>query len=242
MKFTSIRSIAKSTLLQRNIPLHYYLQYIKLASDCLRELRFSHLRVVETRRLPVNSYKAVDLPCNTADIVQVGIPVGQFVRPLHQQSGINRLANIDSVGAKIPYGAVASGDVDVVTGGAIMYNDNDEAIGRFFGFHDGLLADTYKFLPERNQIQLNESVGATEIILVYVSDGSDCDAATKVDVLAQDCIEKYIKWQHSANSDNPYSPEGKSYTLALRILRARKSGITLDDIKRAFYSSVKPTI
>jgi hypothetical protein len=241
MKFTSIRAIAKSVLLQTQRPLHYYLQAIKSASDCLRELHLSHLRVVNTRRLTVNSYGAVDLPCNTVDIVQVGLPVGQFVRPLHQQQGINRLVNLDSTGAKVTYGSIAT-DAENIVGGTIMYNDNEEAIGRFFGFNDGLLTDTYKFLPERNQIQLNEDLGATEIILVYIDNGSYCDAATKVDPLAQDCIEKYIKWQFSPNKDNQLSPEGRTYTLALRILRARKSGVTLEDIKRVFMSSVKPTI
>lgn len=234
MKWTSLDAITRSVLQQRQLPIHYYLQYLKYASDMFRELHFDTLRVVNAKRLPVSATGTVQLPCDFVDYTKVGIEIGQMVRPLHNEDGINRLPNVDANGRPTIYPEASSGAM--LSGGGAGMSDRGESLGGYPSYHDGLLQDTFKLLPERNIIQLNQAVGAGSVILEYVSDGTYCDAATKVDVLAQKTIEDYQKWQASPSRDNEYSPEAKKFFHSWKNLRARKNPMTMEDIKRSVNS------
>jgi hypothetical protein len=69
------------------------------------------------------------------------------------------------------------------------------------------------------------------VLLEYITDGSDCDAASKVHPYSQNTIEKYIIWKNSPNRDNDMSPEGRQYDKAEKNLRARFNDCTLEDIE-----------
>lgn len=243
MKYTSLDSIVRSVLQQRQLPIHYYLQYLKYAADCFRELHYSSLRVVHARMLPVDpKTMAFDLPCDYVDYVKVGIPVGQFITPLHYQQGINRLASTNSQGQAQLFPPIV-GDVVSVALPGINFNEYGENLGRWFGYSDGLLGDTFKEIRERNIIQLNQSItGLTEAYLEYISDGTYANAATKVDPLAKKTIESYMKWQESPSCDDIFSREGKKYAADLRELRARKNPMTIEDIKRSFRKGQRASI
>src|ERR1051325_10022357 len=102
MTWYSLDMITRSILMQRGYPIHWYIDFLKYSTECLRELTFDVLKVINSVKLPVNSYKAVTLPCNYVDWVKVGYATGQWVHPL-AQGPINRLNNYDANGVKIPY-------------------------------------------------------------------------------------------------------------------------------------------
>lgn len=237
MKYTSIDKITRSILAQKGYTIHWYFQTLKLASDALRELTLDSLLVVHTKKYPVNEYKAFPLPCNYVDWVKVGLIKGQFVRPLVQFDGINRLNNFDANGNPILYGREVV-DTDYYWDVPeffrdILMNEYDEHKGRFFGHRQNGQYDGFKVLPERNEIQLSEYIDADYVVIEYISDGvSDADAATKVDINAQRAIEAYDFWKSSKNRDNPFSPEAEAFNMAHRVLRARKNKLTADDVKR----------
>lgn len=233
MKFTSLDTITRSVLQQRQLPIHYYLQYLKFASDCFRELHFDTLRVVNEVVLPVGDDGFVPFPCDYVDYVKIGLPLGQMVKPLHQATGLSGLE--DTSPALPVFG-------DPLFDESLHTNDNGEVIGRYYSYSDDLLQDTYKVVKSRGGIQLNKALAVQEIYLSYISDGTYCDAATKVDPLAQEAIETYQKWKCSRNADNWQSPEGQLHKTAIKRLRARLSGLTLDDIKRSLYAATKPTL
>jgi hypothetical protein len=241
MKFTSLNHIVKSVLNQKGYSIHWYYQYLKYATDCLRELHFSTLRVIQTRKIPVNAYNAFPAPCNMVDWVKVGLPNGQFVRPLVQHDGINRLNNFDDDGNITTYsGTQTTGETTWAETGYwdVVVNDYGEHLGRNFGHRNSNIKDGFKFLPEREEFQLSEAISAEYAILEFISDGTELsDAATKVDALAQRAIETYVIWKGSKNRDNDQSPEANGHWAAVRVLRARKDPLKKEDIVRAMNRS-----
>lgn len=245
MRWTTLDEMVSNVLLQRGKSIHWYLQYLTYACNCLRELHFDTLRVVNTEKLLLNSYYAVTIPCDYVDFVRIGVPNGQFVQPLVNRPGINRLNNREDGGGKIPYGS-ANDDSDMI------YNvlpgnhtTSGESIGRYFGFQARMISDGYKIVKERNEIQFDENIGTNYIILEYISDGNHADAATKITPYAQATIDAYIKWQEKENSRTYGEMEKErakqEFENQSRKLRARMSDLTLDDIKRVMrtHGSIK---
>jgi hypothetical protein len=244
MKYVKLDHIVRSVLHQKQLTQHWYLQFLKYASDCLRELTFDTLKTINTRRLPVTDYKAVVLPCDFVDWTKVGIEVNQKIQPLVQTSGINRLNKFDDSGNKTVFGTGSSVDAIWATG---LFADYGATLGRWYGVGAGFEGDTFKYLPERNEIQLNESLDVTEIVLEYISNGAGVDAATKVDPYAQKTIEAYIDWQYKLHSRaygiSERREAEREYYQQLRFLRARKSDLnTIEDFKRSVIRGYKASI
>ena len=48
MKWYSLNAIVRNVLLRRGYPLHYYMQFLVNAKDCLREMSLDSLDVINT--------------------------------------------------------------------------------------------------------------------------------------------------------------------------------------------------
>lgn len=244
MKYTTIDKIVRSLLIQKRCPLHYYLEYAKYAIDCIRELTFDSLRLVNTTLLTVDEdCYCADLPCDYVDWTKVGLKQGQFVQPITQRETINRLHNYSITGAIIPYGDANTVNLDFpFWPGYWMFQNIDdlgENVGRLFGYNTGIATNGFKIIPERGQIQFTESIETTTVVLEYISDGQTSNNASQVDPYAQAVIEAYIRWRTSPNSDVDRSPEGIAYANARRLFRARKDELTIADIKQILYRNYK---
>jgi hypothetical protein len=250
MQFANLDMIVKNKLLQDGKPIHWYIEYLVHATACLRELAQDSLRVVNTVRLPINDYKAADIPEDYSDYVTVGIGVGQFIKPIPQMDTINNLRVRDSTGAYTTYANLGQTSEAGATfygfspGWNWMWNINEfgETQGRFFGGGGGDTTNGFKIIPERRQIQFSETIQVDEFVLIYVSDGQSADNFTKVDSRAFNAIAAYIDWKASPNRNNHYSPEGKLYTNKKRLLRAATDSFTIPDIKNTFWKAYKATL
>ena len=118
----------------------------------------------------------------------------------------------------------------------VRYNDYGENIGRSFGFGAGHQEDTFQIFKERNQIQLDQTYSVENIVLQYVSDGQEADAATQIDPYAIKTIQAYIGWQTRENNRNYNMGERQmaqnEYVRERKILRARKADWSVEKIKR----------
>ena len=242
---TSLDKIVRTALLKKGYPLHYYVQFLIYARECLKELTQDDLKVFNTKLLPVNSYDAVDLPSDYLDYVTVGIMTNQGVRPLVEDRKLNVLNNFDENFNPIKYSnTTAIADSNNLYYGAlsftnwytVRFNSFGEGLGRSFGAK-GRYSDTFIVVKERNQIQLNEAMdGLDYLYLQYVSDGSDSGSATTLDPYAEMTIQAYCNWMHKENN-RTYSANDRmiakgEYTQQRGILRARKSDLTLEVLKR----------
>lgn len=253
----SLDATTRNFLVKRGYSFHWYIQCLVYATECLRELSMDDLKVVNTKKLPVDpNTNAVELPDDYLDYCDIGIEVGQLVKPLVETDKINPIVARNSTFAPTTYSQNATDAAgNVIYYGAlypyywntVFWNDYGEFTGRLFGYAGGNQDDTFSVFPQRNQIQLSETLSCTNIILQYISDGMDSDAATQITPYAYDTISSYILYQLKENS-RTYS-EGEAararqlYIDARLILRARMSDLTVERLKRsiqkATYASPK---
>lgn len=219
MAYNSLDKIVRSVLLQRGLSIHFYLQYLVYARDCLRELSCDVLKTINYTLLTVDEWNEADLPCGYLDAIGVGFEVGQNIRPLVQDNSLNSLINYDSSGDRISFNQAALsatprdnfliGQENLNYAWALNFsngwnyysrNDYGESLGRMFGYR-GVYNDTYKIIPERCKIKINEGVSTTgKFVLTWIGDGSCSNAATMITTYAVGTIEAYIKWQAKLNN------------------------------------------
>lgn len=240
---SSIDNIIRAILLRKSYTIHWYLDALLAARDCLREITFDDLQIINTELVPLNDAFAAQIPNGAADIVKVGVRVGQFVRPLVRVNNINPMEFMEE-GISEPYSDLVAQNSSSIfnslsTGNfwrTITWNQYGENVGRLFGYNGGY-SDTYQVFPERNEIQCNESIGFDAIVVEYIGDGMNIDAATHIDPYAIATIEAYILWQFKEmNRSYNEGEKERARQLYLKergILRARKVNWSISAIKRA---------
>lgn len=242
MKLYTLDAIVRNTLIKRGYPLHYYIQFLVYGKDILRELSLHHVQVVNTKRIPLDAENEIQLPEDYADFVEVGVPVGQKVRPLVRDTNLNRLPNYDTQFNITEYTQSNQSNPPIIYNylfplywNTVTYNQYGENIGRLYGWGAGNPSDTFNVIPERNVIKINEQLSVDNIVLTYISDGTSSDAATRITPYAFDSIEKGIIWQYKENtriySEGERARAKSLFTNAVQILRASDS-ITIEEIKR----------
>lgn len=250
MTITTLDAITRNFLMKRRYPFHFYIECLVYSTEALRELSMDDLKVVNTAKLPVDqNTNAVELPNDYMDYVDVGIEAGQSVKPLVESSKINPLIARNSDFDPTTYGQLASqnsnnilyyGSLYPYYWNTVFWNSNGEFTGRLFGM-TGNQDDTFSVFPERNQIQLRESLCVSHIVLQYISDGMNSDAATQITPYAYQTISNYILWQMKENS-RTYSDSEAQRAKGLYIeerlkLRARLSDLTVERLKRSLQNA-----
>lgn len=250
MKLYTLDNIVRSALADRGYPLHFYLQFLQYGIDALRMLNFDVLQSIKSVRLPVNSYKAVTLPCDFVDIVKLGTETGQYVVEWGPKDSLNRLNDFDANGNKIPYGdpESESGLLPNDWEGfwlSNFVNDKGEHKGRIFNNFPAF-RNSYKLLRERNEIQLDTAFEGQEIVLEYISDGLTVDASNAIHPYAIDAIKAYIFWkmkEHARqyNLSERRIAEDQFYN-QLRLLKGRMNDMDYTTIVRAMARRYGPVI
>lgn len=242
----SLDQIVKNILLKRRYPIHYYLDFIIPAKDCLRELSFD--LPIETLRyqiITLNSINQGELPNDYHDFARVSVRINQYLHPLVEDNSLDTIPNYDSNFTEQPYSSGVATDTaattSLYTGYAAPYwymtnwNSFGENLGRQFG-GVGTMADTFKIDKRRNIIKVNEYLSVTEVVLEYIGNGVDADSATHVDPYCQATIEAYCMWQFYLNNRTYSQGEADDmevkYNNQVSKLIARLSDLTLDKFKR----------
>lgn len=221
--FPNLDTITRSVLMQKGYSLHWYVQFLKYAADCLRELKFDSLPAFQTRIFDISATGTIFMPQDTVDVISVDHMHGQFTRPMIRQTDINTLPNLDS------------------QGNAILYeNDNYwfvEEYNRYATRHHGT-RQGFVYLPQLKTIQLTQGIRDKKVLVKFMDLGSNTDSATEVHPYAQATIEAYMKWQYKENtrsySGGERQMEENKYYNQLRILRGRIDPISCDDIVNIF--------
>lgn len=250
MKTYTLDNLVRQTLASRGYPIHWYIQFLHYGVQAVRELNFDVLQSVKSVRLPVNSYKAVTLPCDFVDYIRVGTEIGQYVLPWAERDGMNRLNKFDTNGNKIPYG-----DIEATNGllpnnwEGFWYtnyiNDKGEHLGRIFN-NKPSFRNSFVLLRERGEMQLDTDVDNSEIVLDYITDGTSVTSVNAVHPYASAAIEAYIVWKMKDHSRAFNLSERQlakdEYYNQQRILRARMNNMDIQDIERSLGRNYGPTI
>lgn len=250
MTVISLDKIVKNILLKRRYPWHYYLEFLIYAKDILREIAFD-TDIIPSRYklLPVENF-TVQLPDDFVDYVSVSVRVDQYIHPLAEDVALQTVPNFDSNFQVQPYvqGVATEPNGNGLSGYYSGYtwpfsywytynwNSWGENTGRQFG-GIGTYIDTFKIDRSKNIIKINEGLsGVSELLLTYISNGMDADSATHIDSYAQQPIESGSLWQFKEHNRTYSAGEAERqrqiYLTDVKILRARKSSITIDNLKR----------
>ena len=250
MKTYTLDNIVRSALLDKGYSMHWYLQFLKYGIDGLRMLNFDVLQNVKSVRLPVNSYKAVTLPCDFVDYIRIGDELGQYIMPWGEKESFNRLNKFDANGNKIAYG-----DIEAVNGllpadwEGFWYtnyvNDKGEHLGRIFNNFSSF-RNSFEIIRERNEMQLDTSYTGTEITMDYLTDGLTADASSAIHPYAIDAITSYIFWkmkEHSRQYNMGERAAAKEeFYNQLRLLKGRMNGMDVNQIRRSLAGGYGPVI
>lgn len=249
MQFATLDIITRRSLLEKGLPIHYYLEYLVHGASAIRELSKDTLKIINAANLPLNTtYYTVDLPSDFVDDIAVCLPVDGLLQDIPKQPALSPLRIHDATtGAFVQNTTVETTDDQTFFGfpGAWNWywnvNDYGEPTGRFFGAGGGSSAG-YKVIKERRQIQFTGNVDGQSIVLLYISNGQSADNATQVDWLAFRAIQAYTNWMSSPNASIKDSPEGSTYYNEKRLLRSNLSDLTTTDIKNIVRGAYRATI
>ncbi len=243
--------IVRRGLLEAGLPIHYYLEFLLHSGTALRELTFSTLKIINVVDLPVDNTGNIKIPNDFIDDISVCIPSGQAIKELPKQDWINPLRiHSATTGQYTTYTDLTSnnpqiwdGSFPLVGGFSWFWNVNSfgEPTGQFYGSRGGT-SSGYAVFKEQRRIQLSENLIGTNVILLYISDGSSVDNATQIDPQAWACINAFINWKRSPNRDNKDSAEGRNFYNQMRTLVARLDPLTPEDIINTLHNAYTATI
>ncbi len=252
----SLDQITRNVLLRKGYSLHWYMQAILFAKDCLRQLVEDDLQVTNSKIIPVDqTTNCAVIPSDFLDYIVVGYRNGQAIVPLVESNSLDDIDNYDSDWNSVRIGsenAAASNSNSNLYGyygfGSWFvnhYNNWGENVGRFYG--GVAYYDTFKIIKKRNVIKINNALSLCNIALVYISNGMDSSTATQITPYAQETIESYIYYQFKLNNRTSSLGEIKmaedDYIKNRIILRARMSDLDVPRLKRIVhrnsYSSPK---
>jgi len=239
MVLATMDEIVRRGLLDNSLPIHFYAEFLYHGCTCIRELNYDTLQIVNTVNLPTNDYAAADLPDDFDDDIAVCVPSADRLLHLPKQENLNPIRIHSTVtGEFVPYvnQDTSNGNPNVFYGFATGYNyywnvnDYAEFTGRRFGAHGGI-AQGYKVVKERRQIQMSDNFINNNIILMYISNGQSANSATQIDYKAFQTIRDFQDWQRSPNKGNDNSPEGRKFYNSKRLLKARLNDLTKTDVQ-----------
>lgn len=245
MTVTSLDQIVRNFIMKRSYTIHWWVEFMVYAKECLRELALDDLKIINTKLLTVGDQNQADLPSDYVDYVEVGVQVGQNVKPLVETDKINPLVNRDSSFNPINYNENTEnitdpqpfyGALSPFSWNQVSWNEYGEFTGRMFGMGAGVQDDVFSVFPERNQIQLTENLSVDHILLRYISSGMSVDAASQITPYAYQTISTYIMWQMKENtrtySEGEKERAKQEHISQRQILRARVSDLNEEVLTR----------
>jgi len=242
MEFATVDMICRRILIERGLPIHYYVEAMAHCCAAVRELTKDTLKSIKAANIPVNEYNSGNIPSDFTDDIAVCIPVNGLLQPLPKNDNINPIIQHDATtGAFVPYPSLDSSEETFFgfpAGYGWYWNVNEygESTGGYFGSKGGTTAG-YKVIKERRQIQFTGTVQGNSFILLYISNGQHPDDITQVDWRSFSSIQSYYDWKASPNYSIKDSPEAMTYYNERRKLVASLDDITKADILNILRSS-----
>lgn len=250
MTTVTIDKIIRKHLAKKGIPLHYYVDYLLLAQDCLRDMHFDTLQSLEVTTLPVDAdTDLVNLPADCVEPILVGIEVGDKIRPLSEDYRVNDRQNSTN-DLDFPEGSDYRGQDEISHSNYGVYLDsfyttNREFRGRAFGFVP-TYDQSYRILRDSGQLRINnKNNDVTDIYLSYLSSFKQVSSQSVVHPYAENAMYVYMDWKAADNTNNASLAmyKKREFTNEHRKLRARMAKWSPQKIirsaRRYYQASIK---
>jgi len=167
MILQSLDGVVTGLLFKKRLPMHYYLEFLFHASDCVRETGFDIWSDIKVLKPTLNSVNAFAVPEDFVKVMSFGSVEGQRFTPWLEDNTLVRHRLTDT-------------DGNLVKPSSDDYNK-----------------DSYLYLPERGEIQVNTAnTDPTNLVLYYATDQSQANVGTVIHPHLIDLVEKSIWYGH----------------------------------------------
>jgi len=250
MKTRTLDHIVRNTLLDLQLPLHYYVRFLHYGIRCLEELNYDIPINVKITKLDVTSYQRAILPSDFVDVVDVSAKYGEHLLQLSLDPELNTSYNYEEGTTnkiKFPDPAPVSFDNELIYSTVNNFGQYNE-VGENIGRHFGLAADqkqSYNIDKINGELVFDNALSVSEVTVTYVSDGITTSSANTVTPYAEDTINKYIKYQRSLNSNAAANKIGllkQEFVLAKKKLKSRLNALSFADILRSIRRGIHGSI
>lgn len=185
----TLDEVIRKTLHKADLPLHYYIKYLVIAKDGLRELNFSILPCEKTEELALDSNKEATLPVDFVGEVAVYRLDGDKLVELPHNHLISSFDNTEPY--EVTDAVLSSGDVH-----ALYADEFRSDLGRQFG-QVYPRVNGYRIITELNKIRLDNSSDLEKVYLKYVTMPQLVSNKTLIHPFIEPAIVAYINWKVS---------------------------------------------
>lgn len=246
----TIDVIVREALMDCGYPIHYYLRFLNWALRGLREFTFDFPINIKEAKLNVTDYNAVIVPTGFVGACRVSIISGDLVLPIVHNTKLNGLYNFDSTGKKIKYSKPSEEELLIDYYRLYAFEDNVNSNGEYLGRHFGYVGSkvlSYKYIPERGEIQFSADLAESQIHLTYITDGVSVTSANVIHPYLGELLNAWIMRKKAMlmKERGPVHPTFwiQNYKEQYTISKERMSDITIDDIieagRRGHHADIK---
>lgn len=234
-----VDSVVRSSLLNEQLTIHYYVQFLHAALNGLRSMNLDVFGTVKTTRLIADNNREVELPAGYIDYIKIGYQRYGYVIPMAENKNYNSLPSLAGT-KQLPYQIAASNTAAFSPYGFWdgYVNQYGEDMGRLYGTGGGTRVDEFKVLPSRNKIMLGAFIKiGDEIVLEYIGDTDFLNEDAIVHPYAVEALEAYIKYEYaksrmSRKNISEIEMCHRDFVNKQRIMRARKFAMTAEQWRR----------
>jgi hypothetical protein len=223
----TLDEVIRKTLNKSGLPLHYYIKYLVIARDGLKELNFSILPSENTEELVLDANNEAALPNDFVGEVAVYKSEGDKLIELPHNHLISSFNNTQ------PFDVV---DPIFSTGESIpLYADEFRSdVGRQFG-HVYPRIDGYRIITELNKIRVDNTSELEKVYLKYVTLPQKVNNKTLIHPFIEPAIVAYINWQVAeyASDRNTLVKRNEFYNQR-RLAKANLNRVNISDILSSF--------
>lgn len=227
MVTVTLDEVIRKTLNKQGLPLHYYIKYLVIARDGLRELNFSILPCEKTEELVLDANKECILPVDFVGEVALYKAEGDKLIEIPHNSLISSYDNTEPFGISDPIFSAGEG--------VPLYADEFRSdVGRQFG-QIYPRVNGYRILTELNKIRVDNTSDLEKVYLKYVTMPQRVNNKTLIHPFIEPAIVAYINWQVSQYAgDRDMLVKRQEFYNQRRLAKSNLNRVNITDILSSF--------
>ena len=224
----TLDEVVRKTLHKHRLPLHYYLPFLVIMRDGLKEMQYAVLPAENTLELELDDNFEADLPADYVDEIQLYKADGDRLVPLVRDKSIS---SFDNAGAGFDLANLVSVQDSTIP---IYVSSLDENYGRQFGMIQPRV-DSYRIIRELGKIRLSNETELDTVYLKYVTLPKKTTLRTLIHPYIEAAIVAYTNWQLSFyNNERDVMMKRAEYYNERRLSKSKLNSIGMKDILSSF--------
>jgi hypothetical protein len=205
---------------------------------------------VKAEVLPVNAGMMIDFPSGLVDVIMVGTEVGDKVKPMGHDTGINPRLNESSPGVDAPFPPgdplVSFNFSSYNSMGTLLsnyYNEYGDYLGGLYG-RGVTFSDSFRVLRDLGKIRLDGALDIDKALVVYLKMPEKISSQFQVHPYAQEAMYAFIRWKSlEFSGDRMAARDARAeFYNEDRLLLARMNKMSVTDVLRAVRKNFKLSI